>query len=189
METDKSSQNWLKESKKRYHSRRDEIARCRQPHAADPELQKSLAPWDKLDPTLSFVRPDIGAYSEQEISALISQFTEALQAKLHFVSVTGLSSNVEHRLSELESRMNVVENQINEPISPPARRLQTTEIAFLRDNRDEIKSRYAGQWIAVLNNELLGSSSSLKDLRANIKSRSIDDATYVHVSDPLAPQP
>ena len=83
--------------------------------------------------------------------------------------------------------MSVVTRQTPEIAAIPPRRLLPAEFVFLQNNRDEIRARYAGKWIAVLNENVLGCSDSLKELRLEVKAMKIDDATFVHVSDPLAP--
>lgn len=84
--------------------------------------------------------------------------------------------------------MDNIEQQITASTAAPSRRLLSPEIEWLRENRTQIREKYAGKWIAVLGASLLGNSDSLKDLHAEMKARNINNASFVHVSEPLAPQ-
>jgi hypothetical protein len=121
-----------------------------------------------------------------EFYAVLTEFISSLQSRFQSIGASP-AGNIEGRVSALEGRMESIEQRLSVPPLAPARRLQSAEIEWLRANREEIRGKYAGKWIAVLNDRLLGYSDSLKDLYDQVKAQNIENASYVHVGEPITP--
>jgi hypothetical protein len=96
-------------------------------------------------------------------------------------------SRLEEDVARLDARLRVLEDRLRQAAAP-TKRVVSPQIAWLRENREFLKEQYPGQWIAVTDEGLHGHADQLGKLHELMKEKGIEDATFVHVSEPLVPR-
>ena len=127
--------------------------------------------------------PPAENWAEQARQATSSFVRKMSASAQHFLRLHG----IEKELEALKSRVDRLEASAAAVTSLPPKRVLSPKIRWLRENRGSIMSTYADKWIAVTDDGVLDSDTSLGKLFERVQAGAHAQAVnYVKVSKPVS---